>query len=221
MGTEATKGVAYVGEITAPPISPTSQPFETERNCTVFRSVGELLQQNGRKFACVYADPPWMIGEGNELFVKAFSQLPIPSLIEDHCHLHIWATDESLFAAKAVMEVWGFTFKGALICLNTLGLPGDFWEEAHEYLLLGVRGGLPLMERGMNSWMPACREPDGNSPDNIRRLIERVSPGPYLFLFGHKPISGWTVCSAMAGRDFSSDSVSEEIEADDVEAASS
>ena len=98
--------------------------------------------------------------------------------------------------------------------------------EAHEYLLLGVRGGLPLMERGMNSWMRACREPDGNSPENIRRLIERVSPGPYLHLFGIKPISGWTVYSSMAGRDFSTNPGSEGPacegeEADDAEAASS
>lgn len=218
--TRATKGVAFAGEITVPGVSPISQPFVSEQNGTVLRSVGDLLRQ-GRKFACVYADPPWMIGEGNELFVTAFSHLPIPSLVEDYCHLHMWATDDSLFAAKAVMEAWGFTFKGALICLNTLGRPGNYWVEAHEYLLLGVRGGLPLMERGMNSWMRACREPDGNSPDNIRRLIERVSPGPYLHLFGQKPISGWTVYSSMAGRDFSSYPVSAGMEADDAEAASS
>ena len=159
-------------------------------------------------------------------FCIALSQQPIQELAEEHCHLHMWATDESLFAAKTVMEAWGFTFKGALICLNNLGRPGNYWVEAHEYLLLGVRGGLPLMERGINSWMRACREPDGNSPENIRRLIERVSPGPYLHLFGIKPISGWTVYSSMAGRDFSTNPVCEGPvcegeEADDAEAASS
>lgn len=195
-------------------------------NCQMVPTISELLHRH--KYACVYVDAPWPVGgepgagdKAIESFAIALGQQPIQELVEDHSHLHMWATDESLFAAKAVMESWGFVFKGALICLNTLGRPGNYWVEAHEYLLLGVRGGLPLMERGMNSWMRACREPDGNSPDNIRRLIERVSPGPYLYLFGHKPISGWTVYSSMAGRDFSSYPVSEGKEADDAEAASS
>ena len=196
-------------------------------DCQMVPTISELIYR--QKYACVYVDAPWPFsGEPSEhddkaleAFCITLSQQPIQELVEEHCHLHMWATDESLFAAKAVMEAWGFAFKGALICLNNLGRPGNYWVEAHEYLLLGVRGGLPLMERGMNSWMRACREPDGNSPDNIRRLIERVSPGPYLHLFGHKPISGWTVYSSMAGRDFSTNPVCEEEEADDAEAASS
>ena len=196
-------------------------------DCQMVPTISELIYQ--QKYACVYVDAPWPVsgepseddGKGLKAFCIALSQQPIQELVEEHCHLHMWATDESLFAAKTVMETWGFAFKGALICLNNLGRPGNYWVEAHEYLLLGVRGGLPLMERGMNSWMRACREPDGNSPDNIRRLIERVSPGPYLHLFGTKPISGWTVYSSMAGRDFSTSPVCEEEEADDAEAASS
>ena len=196
-------------------------------DCQMVPTISELIYR--QKYACVYVDAPWPVGDepsedddkSLEAFCIVLSQQPIQELVEEHCHLHMWATDESLFAAKAVMEAWGFAFKGALICLNNLGRPGNYWVEAHEYLLLGVRGGLPLMERGMNSWMRACREPDGNSPDNIRRLIERVSPGPYLHLFGHKPISGWTVYSSMAGRDFSTNPVCEEEEADDAEAASS
>ncbi len=196
-------------------------------DCQMVPTISELIYR--QKYACVYVDAPWPVsGEPSEdgdkaleCFCTALSQQPIQELVEEHSHLHMWATDESLFAAKTVMEAWGFTFKGALICLNNLGRPGNYWVEAHEYLLLGVRGGLPLMERSMNSWMRACREPDGNSPDNIRRLIERVSPGPYLHLFGNKPISGWTVYSSMAGRDFSTHPVCEGEEADDAEAASS
>ena len=30
-------------------------------------------------------------------------------------------------------------------------------------------------------------------PETVRAIIERVSPGPYLELFGRKPIDGWVV----------------------------
>lgn len=175
----------------------------TVENCNVVNSIGQLV--DGRKFACVYVDAPWPVGNepsvadaaGLDNFRIALLQQPIPELVEEHAHLHMWATDESLFTAKQVMEGWGFEFKGTLVCLSTLGRPGNYWVEAHEYLLLGVRGNLPLMERGMNSWMRAMREPDGRTPDRIRRLVERVSPGPYLELFGQKPVSGWTIYSTM------------------------
>ena len=30
-------------------------------------------------------------------------------------------------------------------------------------------------------------------PEEVRRLIERLFPGPYLELYGRKPAPGWTV----------------------------
>jgi N6-adenosine-specific RNA methylase IME4 len=196
--TRATKGVAFAGEITVPGVSPISQPFVSEQNCTVLRSVGDLLRQ-GRKFACVYADPPWMIGEGNELFVTAFSQLPIPSLVEGAAHLHLWASNDSLLAAVQVMENWGFRFSGCLVCINSDGRPGRYWLDSHEYLLLGTRGDLPLMESTLPSWFHCDREPNGCPPLPIRDLIERASPGPYLELFGRYPAMGWTIVGGLIG----------------------
>ncbi|MCA9130427.1 MAG: hypothetical protein KDB22_25235, partial [Planctomycetales bacterium] len=52
-----------------------------------------------------------------------------------------------------------------------------------------------LMERRLNSWMRAPRESDGNPSERIRKIVERVSPGPYLQVFGSKKASGWTVYS--------------------------
>lgn len=162
--------------------------------CTIVTSIYQLLEQ-GRRFACVYADLPWLIGDDNQQFVTAFSQLPVNQLVEEHAHLHLWATNDSLFAAKQVMENWGFEFKGCLVCLNSDGRPGNYWVEAHEYLLLGTRGGLPLMEHTLNSWMRSDRDQAGRASERVRKLIERVSPGPYLDLFGRQRANGWTICS--------------------------
>ncbi len=162
--------------------------------CTIVHRVDKLLEQ-GKRFACVYADLPWLIGHDNEPFVTAFSQLPVHQLVEEHAHLHLWATDHSIFAAKKVMENWGFKFKSCLVCLNSEGLPGNYWVEAHEYLLLGTRGGLPLMEQTLNSWMRSDRDQAGRASECVRELIERVSPGPYLDLFGRQRAKGWTIYS--------------------------
>lgn len=173
----------------------------TPKEYRISDSIADLVA-SGSKFACIYADPSWPSSAGAEAevdglgsFIHALSEQPIGELAEAHAHLHLWADDDSIFAAKTVMENWGFEFKGCLLCLNRQGRPGDYWIQAHEYLLLGVRGSLPLMERTLNSWMRACREPDGCPPERIRKLIERVSPGPYLELFGRRPATGWTTYS--------------------------
>ncbi len=165
-------------------------------NCTVVPSLDELLAA-GNKFACVYVDPPWTGGEDNLHFVNALNELHVELLVEDNAHLHMWASDDSLFAAKQAIENWGFEFKGCLLCLNSNGRPGNYWVEAHEYLLLGVRGGLPLMERKLNSWMRSDRDQAGIPSSRVRKLIERVSPGPYLDLFGRQRASGWTIYSTL------------------------
>ncbi len=163
-------------------------------NCTVVPSLDKLLAA-GSKFACVYVDPPWPGGEDNSHFVNVLNELSVELLVEDHAHLHVWANDDSLFAAKQAIENWGFEFKGCLLCLNSNGRPGDYWVEAHEYLLLGVRGDLPLMERKLNSWMRSDRDQSGRPSSRVRTIIERVSPGPYLDMFGRQPASGWTIYS--------------------------
>lgn len=177
---------------------------ETEvTECELVRNLNDLV--GGKRFACVYVDAPWPVGPHPEkekvvtlnLFRSTLCMDPIADLIEEHAHLHIWATDESYQAALSVMQSWGFEFKGTLVRVGHEGRPGNYWTEAHEYLLLGVRGNLPLMESGLQSWVRASREDDGAPPERVRRLIERVSPGPYLEVFGRKPVSGWTIVNGL------------------------
>lgn len=165
-------------------------------DCLVIRDSEQI--GTGGKFACVYVDPPWLeTPEENEQFVGALAAIPVELAVEENAHIHLWARDISLFAAKQALENWGFVFQGCLLCLSPEGKAGEHWVEAHEYLLLGVRGELPLMERTLNSWMRAPREPNGSPSERVRKIVERVSPGPYLELFGRKKVSGWTIHSTL------------------------
>ncbi|QEG01544.1 hypothetical protein Mal15_56210 [Stieleria maiorica] len=163
-------------------------------NCVVINNVEQLTGDN--KFSCIYVDPPWSgDGEGNDGLVRSLGELPIPTVAEDNAHLHIWATNATFSEAKQVLESWGFSYQACLICLNPDGQSTDYWIEAHEFLLLGIRGELPFAETTLNSWMRAVRESDGRAPERVRKIIERVSPGPYLELFGRNKVSGWTIYS--------------------------
>jgi N6-adenosine-specific RNA methylase IME4 len=72
---------------------------------------------------------------------------------------------------------------------------GNYWRVSHEFLLLGVRGNLPFPKSSMRSWHIARRSAHSRKPFLFRGLIEQVSPGPYLELYGREehPNTDWTV----------------------------
>jgi N6-adenosine-specific RNA methylase IME4 len=70
---------------------------------------------------------------------------------------------------------------------------GNYWRVSHEFLLLGVRGGCAFLDGSKRSWLQAKRKRHSAKPAAVRKLIEQVSPGPRLELFGRAPVDGWTV----------------------------
>ncbi len=72
---------------------------------------------------------------------------------------------------------------------------GNYWRVSHELLLFGVRGSLPFRDCSVRSWLQCRRTIHSQKPEAIRMLVERVSPGPYLELFGRAEVRemNWTV----------------------------
>jgi N6-adenosine-specific RNA methylase IME4 len=94
-----------------------------------------------------------------------------------------------------VIRAWGFRYKSCLIWIKPqLGM-GNYWRVSHEYLLLGVRGGLLFRDRTCRSWLLARRSVHSRKPFAFRALVEQVSPGPYLELYGREehPSTDWTI----------------------------
>jgi N6-adenosine-specific RNA methylase IME4 len=174
------------------------------------------LQASGQTFGCIYADPPWTYdNQGTRastrkhyatLTVEQLCALPIKSLAAPKAHLHLWTTNAFLFDCPALFDAWGFEFKGTFIWTKPqLGL-GNYWRNSHELMLLGVRGGLTARNHGLSSWIQADRKTHSAKPEQIRDLIEQLSPGPYLELFGRAQAPGWVVwgneCFPRTGRLF-------------------
>lgn len=170
--------------------------------CRVVSDLQELID-DGEVFSTVYADPPWRYGnQGTRaatdnhyttMTVDEICALPVAQVADTNAHLHLWTTNAFLFEAKRVIEAWGFEYKSCFVwCKKQMGI-GNYWRVSHEFLLLGIRGSLSFQNRAQMSWAEIERGEHSEKPEEIRRKVELVSPGPYLEMFGRITRPGWTV----------------------------
>lgn len=165
--------------------------------------VSDLGKLAGKTFGCIYADPPWKYGNQatraatsnhyEALTVEQICALPVRELAAEKCHLHLWTTNGFLFECPRIFEAWGFEFKSSFVWVKPQMGIGNYWRCSHEILLLAVRGGLTAQDKGQKSWAACPRGEHSAKPDIIREAVEKLSPGPYLELFGRGPRDRWTV----------------------------
>lgn len=163
----------------------------------------QRLVDTGLRFACLYVDPPWRYAntvtrgaaakQYPTMSLEELAQLPVGQLALPRSHLHLWTTTSFLPDALHLLEVWGFPYKGVLTWEKTeLGL-GNYYRNSTEFLLLGVRGTLRFQDRSVRNVYHGKRGTHSRKPDQVRVLIEKVSPAPRLELFGREAVDGWTV----------------------------
>lgn len=160
------------------------------------------LIASGQRFGTIYADPPWQYrnqrsngaaaNHYSTLPLDAIAALPVGKLAAESSHLHLWTTNAFLFDAHEVLRAWGFEYRSCFVWVKPdLGV-GNYWRVSHEYLLLGVRGNAPFARHDQRSWAEFKRTRHSEKPDEIRRLVEAVSPAPRLELFARRLHPGWT-----------------------------
>jgi N6-adenosine-specific RNA methylase IME4 len=165
--------------------NPTSRP----RRAKTTDASAELEGLTGRKFGCFLVAPPWETMSTGDIL-----SLPVESLAARNSHLHIWVPSSFLPEGLEAIECFGFTYKSSFVWTKPGRIAGDYWNENHELLLLGVRGSRAFRS-SQRSWMELPRGKYGEKPARIRRLIEKVSPEPRLEMFATgKATPGWTSC---------------------------
>lgn len=180
---------------------PKSDPVKYEEKTGVCY---DLLELDGKKFGCIYADPPWKYGnQGTRastdnhyptMTVEEICQMPVKDLAADDSHLHLWTTSGFLPDAFKVIEEWGFEYRSSFVWVKPQMGMGNSWRISHELLLFASRGNAKrFSELNHKSWMELPRRKHSQKPREIRDIIERVSPGPRLELFGRDKLEGWTV----------------------------
>ena len=167
------------------------------------KSLQELIA-DGKRFRCIYADPPWSYANQqtrastdnhyDTMTVDEIAAEPVTSVADDDCHLHLWTTNAFLFDAKRIIEAWGFEYRSCFVWVKPQMGIGNYWRVSHEFLLLGIRGkATNFLVADEMSWLSAGRSGHSRKPAAVRAKIERVSPGPYLEMYGRERAIGWTV----------------------------
>jgi len=164
----------------------------------------ETIVKAGIKYSTIYADPPWPYRNQSSraanknhypiLSIEKLIEQPISKIVNDKAHLHLWTTNAFIEPAIQMMQAWGFQYKSCFVWVKPqMGL-GNYWRVSHEFMLLGVRGGLRFRSRKQRSWQKIPRTKHSRKPTQIRELIESVSPGPYLELYARQspPSKLWT-----------------------------
>jgi N6-adenosine-specific RNA methylase IME4 len=188
----------------------------------------EALRQfaAGRRFATVLADPPWQfqnrtgkvapehrrLARYSTMQLDELVALPLPELAADTAHLYLWVPNALLLEGLRVLEAWGFQYKTNLVWhkVRKDGGPdgrgvGFYFRNVTELVLFGVRGKnartLSPGRRQVNFVATQKRE-HSRKPDEMYRVIEACSPGPYLELFARGTRPGWAVWGNQASDDY-------------------
>lgn len=162
------------------------------------------------KYRTIYADPPWHEQGGGKIKrgadrhydlmkTKDIIKLPVQELVHSEgSHLYLWVTNNFLPDGLQVMKAWGFRYVTKIDWLKE-GNPGlgQYFRGLTESCLFGVVGKLPYKskdgkrQQGVTGFV-AVRGRHSEKPEEMRRMIEKVSYGPRIELFARGiPADGW------------------------------
>lgn len=189
---------------------------ETKEECvsgTNPRVVNDLgiLVRDEELFTTFYADPPWQYenqgtraATGNHYGTMTLAEIaaePVARLADEKACLFLWTTGVFLPHSFPIIQAWGFEYKTyAVWCKPQIGI-GNYFRKATEILLVATKGGMQFRKPQKTDWfefdevaITHDRLRHSQKPQEFRRIIEAVCPGPYLELYGREvPGDDWTV----------------------------
>lgn len=168
-----------------------------------------------KKYRTILADPPWGEIGGGATYVRgaqrhyplmktdAICNLQVDDAhvkwqAQDNAHLYLWVTNSFLEDGLKVMAAWNFEYRTMITwAKDRFGL-GQYFRGQTEHVLFGVRGNIPYRtkpdgKRAQGTTLiTAPRGKHSQKPEELRAMIEIVSPGPYLELFARREDApGW------------------------------
>src|SRR5215471_15372394 len=161
-----------------------------------------------RRYAVLYADPPWHFEVYNEesggehaaanhystMLLDEICALPILSLASPDAALFMWTTVPHLRESFDVLVAWGFEYKANIVWVkDKIGL-GYFVRNQPELLLVATRGDMPSPSPANRppSVISAPRREHSRKPDEAYEIIEWMYPTlPKVELFARQTRPGW------------------------------
>lgn len=158
---------------------------------------------NGKKYNTIYADPPWQfqnrtgkvapehkrLTRYETMTIEDIKALPIADITGDKAHLYLWVPNALLPDGLAVMDAWGFEYKGNLVWekVRKDGGPdgrgvGFYFRNVTELILFGIKkksapNRTLQPARSQVNIIRAMKREHSRKPDEIIPIIEACSQG--------------------------------------------
>lgn len=170
------------------------------------------IYNTNNKYHTIYADPPWDERGGGKIKRGAdrhyplmktedIKKLPVENLAaDDGCHLYLWATNNHLQDAFEVMQAWGFDYITTITWKkDKVGL-GQYYRGNTEHCLFGRKKPMLPYKTDVDgkrcqgvTGFDAPRLEHSRKPEEMRRMIEKVSYPNRIELFARRETDGWDV----------------------------
>ena len=182
------------------------------------QTIESLLQYTGGKtYNTIYADPPWQfrnrtgkvapehkrLTRYETMTVADIKQLPIEQLAGEKAHLYLWVPNALLPDGLAVMDAWGFEYKGNIVWekVRKDGQPdgrgvGFYFRNVTELLLFGIKkksapNRTLAPARSQVNLIRTQKREHSRKPDEMVPIIEACSQEPRIELFARGLREGW------------------------------
>ena len=157
-----------------------------------------------KKFSTILLDPPWDVQQKGAksrgaqrhydlMTLDRIKAMPIPDLMEDNGHIWLWVTNATLEHGFDILRAWGAVPRSIFTWVKPrMGL-GIYLRNATEHVILATRGKAPILFNAQMNWGIFPLQDHSHKPEEIHKIIERCSPGPYLELFARREFPGWSI----------------------------
>lgn len=195
----------------------------SERNALIGMNNLELTAKdlltftNGKKYNTIYADPPWQfqnrtgkvapehkrLTRYETMALADIKALPVSEIADDKAHLYLWVPNALLPEGLAVMDVWGFEYKGNVVWekIRKDGMPdgrgvGFYFRNVTELLLFGIKkksapNRTLAPARSQVNLIRSQKREHSRKPDEIIPIIEACSLPNRIELFARGKRKGW------------------------------
>jgi len=163
-----------------------------------------------QRFGVIVADPewrfePWSRKSGMDRSadnhyptscLEVIKARNVPSIAAEDCVLFLWATAPMLPHALAVMDAWGFEYRSNYVWSKDRVGTGYWNRNAHEHLLIGVKGNVPAPAPGTQrpSLIEGRVTKHSAKPETFLEMIEQYFPTLPKIELNHRgpPRPGWS-----------------------------
>jgi len=191
-----------------------------------------LLEFAGdKKYETIYADPPWRfqnrtgkvapehkrLSRYETMSLEEIKALPVKEITGDKAHLYLWVPNALLPDGLAVMDAWGFEYKGNLIWekIRKDGYPdgrgvGFYFRNVTEILLFGIKkksapNRTLAPARSQVNLIRSQKREHSRKPDEFIPIIEACSQSPRIELFARGDREGWDMWGNQADAGYEPD----------------